>query len=91
MLECKIDRGHTELTVNGPLLAVMAESGMLLSAIYNSIKRTNDSAAAMYRRALRALMTDDSPVWQPNSPSAEQFTTVIDVEELLRQMKEDKT
>lgn len=88
MLKCKVKSGDVSVECAGSLMEIMTETGMLISAIYTSVKRHDERAGLMFMMAVKAMATDISPIWQQSGVGP---SVTANMDELLRQMREDGT
>lgn len=86
MIYKKTEHG-THLEMAGSIFDGICEVGFLISQIYH---RLPPSVAAMFKRSIQEIVTDDAPTWNKTTKAKADVDIFqgVDVEELLRQMRE---
>lgn len=67
MLKCNINREKNKFRVKAKGIPrnLLAETTVLISAVYEGISRTSPEAATQYKNTLIGVLLDpDSPVWK---------------------------
>jgi hypothetical protein len=62
--EYRHDEHGVHRVTHGELMDVVSEIGAMLQVIHNGLTSQSQDAADVFRAAIRAVVTEDSPVWQ---------------------------
>ena len=64
MIKVTIDKGQSVVAASGTTKDIVAELGLMVGRIYSVMKERNPRNAGVFRIALQAVVSDDSPIWQ---------------------------
>lgn len=64
MIKANIDKDHAVVMTSGTARGVVAELGLMVGRIYAVLKERNPRGAGVFRIAVQAVVSDDSPIWQ---------------------------
>lgn len=67
MIKATIDKGKSVVAASGTTGDIAAELGLMVGRIYNVMKERNPRNAGVFRIALQAVVSNDSPIWQVNT------------------------
>lgn len=67
MIKVNIDKGEAVVAASGTTGDIVAELGLMVGRIYNVMKERNPCNAGVFRIALQAVVSNDSPIWQVNT------------------------
>lgn len=67
MIKASIDKGESVVAATGTTQDIVAELGLMVGHIYNAMKERNPRGAGVFRIAVQAAVSDDSPVWRLDS------------------------
>jgi len=60
MLEIKAERGNIEMKMEGHLLEICADVGIIINQVFNGIFKQDPSAGVAFRESLKMMINDDS-------------------------------
>lgn len=76
--EYKHNSREVSMLATGSLEEVVAEIGYMVHRIYNGVKIQSPEAAVVFRKAMQAIMTDDSPTWEtPKTQNGETMISMV--------------
>lgn len=85
MIKANVSRERVILEANGTLEDILADSCLMINAVYTTLLRGNPAGAEVYKSVMQGAVNDPkSPIWQAN----EQDGVTVDMAELKRQMDE---
>ena len=90
MVKFECIKGMVKTEVAGGFIEVSGEIGVLINEVYSQISNADKRTGEMFKLMIKALATDESPVWMKNKDSKDCTITKIDVNKLIKQMREDK-
>lgn len=63
MLEIKVNRGNSELSMSGSLYEIEAELLVAINAVYSAVEESNKNAADLFKRSVCRIINDpnDTP------------------------------
>ena len=67
MIKANIDKGQSVVAASGTTGDIAAELGLMVGRIYSVIKERNPCRADVFRLAVPAVVSNDSPIWQVNT------------------------
>lgn len=67
MIKVSIDKGEAVVAASGTTGDIVAELGLMVGRIYNVMKERDPLNADVFRMALQAAVSNDSPIWQVNT------------------------
>ena len=91
MIKFKVEKNCVECEAVGGLLQNVAEIGIAICSLYNQLNKTNAEAARIFKIAVCGMVTENAPIWLPIEATPDVYCSkVIDIKELIKQMREDK-
>lgn len=91
MLKITMNDDMAKIEGEGDLIDTVKDLSVIVFTMYNHIRNANQDAGRIFKKAVTAIMREDSPVWTAVPPKDDLAEIqVIDKTTLLRQMKEER-
>lgn len=89
MLKFEHNNGETMMAVEGSLIEICADIGLMIHLIWLDLKQGNPAAADEFRQMMQYGMEDDSPAWVDKGirPEVRMGKAGMELLELLKHRK----